>query len=489
MVSCDSYDVWCVHGLRIADEPVTTAESTSSQTTFSTRVSTTSTASTIGFEAASATIDSVASTSTAVPAEGGIPTVATIGLIAGAAAILLVIGAFAAFFYRRKAQKKIAAAYGKTEDEKHGHGHGISYDEKVDDVPTPTSSERAPRISLRPVTQFLPNLMTTAPAAAVATTATTTSLSPFAPAPTPAPAPAPQQMATSPTGLSASETRKAPPPALTLISTKDASSAPSTGGFTTAPLVAPAFPSPTGSNFTDAPNTPIVIPGTAVLNNPVHRVQMDFKPSMGDELELRAGALVRLLHEYDDGWALCIRLDRSQQGVCPRTCLSQRPVKPRPTGPPGSPPQARPRPQSPSVQIRAYSPVGPRSQSPQQYRPHSPAMSRPQSPAMMRPQSPGMGYVKPQYRPAGDNKVESVPSTPTMTSAPSSPISRASPPPSLRAGPPQITVSEAPESRPQSPVAAQFAPVKPSPLHNEQRVSVVVVEEVQQQQQTAFHAM
>lgn len=34
----------------------------------------------------------------------------------------------------------------------------------------------------------------------------------------------------------------------------------------------------------------------------VHRVQLDFKPSMEDELEIRAGQLVRLLHEYDDGW-------------------------------------------------------------------------------------------------------------------------------------------------------------------------------------------
>lgn len=50
--------------------------------------------------------------------------------------------------------------------------------------------------------------------------------------------------------------------------------------------------------------------------------------------------------------ALCIRMDRSQQGVCPRTCLSARPVKPRarppgvgpgPRGPPPmGPPQGRP---------------------------------------------------------------------------------------------------------------------------------------------------
>jgi hypothetical protein len=36
--------------------------------------------------------------------------------------------------------------------------------------------------------------------------------------------------------------------------------------------------------------------------NNVHRVQLDFKPSMQDELGLNAGQLVRMLHEYDDGW-------------------------------------------------------------------------------------------------------------------------------------------------------------------------------------------
>lgn len=34
----------------------------------------------------------------------------------------------------------------------------------------------------------------------------------------------------------------------------------------------------------------------------VFRVQLDFKPSMEDELEIRAGQLVRCIHEYDDGW-------------------------------------------------------------------------------------------------------------------------------------------------------------------------------------------
>lgn len=34
----------------------------------------------------------------------------------------------------------------------------------------------------------------------------------------------------------------------------------------------------------------------------VHRIQLDFKPTLDDELGLHAGDLVRLLHEYDDGW-------------------------------------------------------------------------------------------------------------------------------------------------------------------------------------------
>jgi hypothetical protein len=71
-------------------------------------------------------------------------------------------------------------------------------------------------------------------------------------------------------------------------------------------------PSPTGTDFSEAselPGTPVQTNGASAIaaaggpaNSAVHRVQLDFKPSMGDELELTAGQLVRLLHEYDDGW-------------------------------------------------------------------------------------------------------------------------------------------------------------------------------------------
>ncbi|KAK8042418.1 variant SH3 domain-containing protein [Apiospora phragmitis] len=169
-----------------------------------------------------------------------------------------------------------------------------------------------------------------------------------------------------------------------------------------APLPLPSLvsqPSPTGTEFSFTSVAPGQSPGPSQSANAiaaaggpahstVHRVQLDFKPSLEDEMELKAGQLVRLLHEYDDGWALCIRLDRSQQGVVPRTCLSTRPVKPRPAG---GPPGAR---NGPPI-IPNRGPVGPprgqRPMTPQGGRPQSPAMmSRPQSPAMMRPQSPAM---------------------------------------------------------------------------------------------------
>ncbi|KAI0098317.1 hypothetical protein GGR51DRAFT_565770 [Nemania sp. FL0031] len=210
-------------------------------------------------------------------------------------------------------------------------------------------------------------------------------------------------------------------------------------------------PSPTGTDFSMSSVAPGQSPGPsksaaaiAQAGGPpvtaVHRVQLDFKPSMDDELELQAGQLVRILHEYDDGWALCIYLNRSRQGVVPRTCLSTRPVKPRPavgpTGPrnggipvnpsgprgpgPYSPnyqpgPQGRPespmrpmngRPQSPA-QMRPYSPAGGRPMSPHTGRPASPAGGPPMSPGP-RAQSPGPRQQRPQS-PNGMNRRHSPP--------------------------------------------------------------------------------
>ena len=61
------------------------------------------------------------------------------------------------------------------------------------------------------------------------------------------------------------------------------------------------IPSPAGTEFSMTPGSPGSFTNGPPPSN-VHRIQLDFKPSMDDELELRAGQLVRLLHEYDDGW-------------------------------------------------------------------------------------------------------------------------------------------------------------------------------------------
>lgn len=67
-------------------------------------------------------------------------------------------------------------------------------------------------------------------------------------------------------------------------------------------------PTPKSLSFGTAAAVPVTaVNGSAVPPVPrgpnnVHRVQLDFKPSMDDELELRSGQLVRMLHEYDDGW-------------------------------------------------------------------------------------------------------------------------------------------------------------------------------------------
>lgn len=66
---------------------------------------------------------------------------------------------------------------------------------------------------------------------------------------------------------------------------------------------------PKSTKFGTAAAVPVVAASAASTAPPmprgpnnVHRVQLDFKPSMDDELELKSGQLVRMLHEYDDGW-------------------------------------------------------------------------------------------------------------------------------------------------------------------------------------------
>ncbi|KAK4188275.1 hypothetical protein QBC35DRAFT_208303 [Podospora australis] len=175
----------------------------------------------------------------------------------------------------------------------------------------------------------------------------------------------------------------------------------------------PVPPSPSGTEYSMHSMAPGQRPGPSVSaaeiaadggpsQSTVHRVQLDFKPTLPDELGLHVGQLVRLLHEYDDGWALCIRLDRSHQGVVPRTCLSTRPVKPRPAQGGGRLPVNPSYHQGPAVPSKdaGYNPQsqqrGPGRPNPSS-RPHSPISGFPAVPygggrADTRSASPGSFY-------------------------------------------------------------------------------------------------
>ena len=282
--------------------------------------------------------------------------------------VVLAIGALAGliFFCLRRRRKHRNEAYNRANDEKVGFGNegaaaGLG---RSASVQTSTTSATAPRLSLRPVTQFLPDLAAqrksgnnmaaangqlrhnapnstdTGAEKAVVDNLPNNPANPFgnhaemseklpiqsnpespanpfgnhaetdrqlteaSPEPDVVP-PAPLRIRTpTPDGKAAAagvgiaavgvaggmaaERQNVPKP-LNLSPNRGAS--PATNGI----------PSPAASDISTTP----VSPGTFANGPPpsnVHRIQLDFKPSMDDELELRAGQLVRLLHEYDDGW-------------------------------------------------------------------------------------------------------------------------------------------------------------------------------------------
>ncbi|EED21490.1 SH3 domain protein [Talaromyces stipitatus ATCC 10500] len=255
----------------------------------------------------------------------------------------------------------------------------------------------------------------------------------------------------------------------------------------------PRTPSPeyvegTGSR----PQSPVV-GGASVVSN-VHRVQMDFTPSLADEMELRAGQLVRLLKSYDDGWTQCSSMDGSVKGIAPRTCLSARPLQPRrppgsggpngpgPRGPPvmgpnglngrpmspagsgmGPPPQMRGAPPRFYNDGRPMTPTGsgmpqfppppgtPRSMSPgpgrgsiDVPRPLTPGGSRPASPAGGRSRSNSASVAQTGGRPPVHRGSQSplAPPTGPLPGPPAQPVQTPTGPPA----PPQVQVNGRPES-------------------------------------------
>ncbi len=96
------------------------------------------------------------------------------------------------------------------------------------------------------------------------------------------------------------------------------------------PLFAQVPPSPAGTEYSMHSMAPGQSPGPsasaaaiAAAGGPsqstVHRVQLDFKPTLADEMGLRAGQLVRLLHEYDDGWVCHPHTFKTAPSLHPKT--------------------------------------------------------------------------------------------------------------------------------------------------------------------------
>lgn len=345
------------------------------------------------------TAGSTGPSSTSDPSSDGSDSGASAGVKAGIAfgvlGGVLIVALIVYFIFSRR--KKNAAASPENGSEKFDTASSASRA-----IPM-QSNNQAPRISLRPVTQFFPTLggdkptskeqgagLSIGAAARHRTPSPRFSRTPNSPNPFDRPATSQSTRSANPFETFAERpvspisqeismySRRSPSP----VSNRSVAGVVMTSGTRqtsmhadihdmdfTLPPPSRGAPSPTGTEFSISSVTPGTnVPpssGAAAIaaaggprNTSVHRVQLDFKPTLEDELELNAGELVRLLHEYDDGWALCIRLDRSRQGVVPRTCLSTRPVKPR--APPGASRNGPPiRPSSPT---RPRTATGPRSQ-------------------------------------------------------------------------------------------------------------------------------
>lgn len=268
------------------------------------------------------------------------------GLAIGIIAIIALAAGLIFFCWRRQ---KTAKAHEELMDEKHGsfadagarrvEAGGKRDSTMTERVPASIRSTRtastAPRLSLRPVTQFLPNL-TEQPRANGNTL--DVSAAGVSEKPRSAWEREPARAAQNPfadgdaTMLSEKQARPDSPPSNPFDEPegkKSSDSQGSAGGISAATTAVGAAaaaaaaqkkhspksswegsepPTPKSTKFGTAAAVPVAAAGAARDVPPprgpnnVHRVQLDFKPSMDDELELRSGQLVRMLHEYDDGW-------------------------------------------------------------------------------------------------------------------------------------------------------------------------------------------
>lgn len=301
------------------DSTVPLVAATSSVEVTATPASTNALATAATVAAASATsIVPDASTSS-----GGMTAGAKAGLAIG---IVLVIGAIvtAIFFC---IQRRKSAQRQRLEDEKSHERNDIFAANRAPSTRSVRTMSTAPRLSLRPVTQFLPGFGDNRNATSAARSAPSHSAwerpmtgndhnkeNPFgnhAEAVDPVNAAGPPVIqATGPGGEVMAGTAAAGAVVGLARGASKRGNGPKPLDFTQKlPEIGQPSPSGTEFSFSEAPGTPVPTAGAAAIaaaggpqNAMVHRVQLDFKPSMEDELEIHAGQLVRVLHEYDDGW-------------------------------------------------------------------------------------------------------------------------------------------------------------------------------------------
>ena len=303
-------------------------------------------------------------------ADSGTSAGAKAGIAFGVLGGVLLVGLLVFFLFNRRRKQAAERQQLDSDDEKL---HGAMGAGRTPFEPTSNRSDpKAPRISLRPVTQFLPNwngfdkraskgaALSLAPAAAAATarapggsawdrpstSQSTNPANPFGNQAERVPEPiAEEQSFSRPTSPPAAVNEKSPAfagapaqdpltangPAIAAGAVAGTAAAAGIGAaamsrktsmrrggpknvdLTLPPNPAMAPTSPAGTEFSITSVSPGYAPppsnGAAAIaaaggpqNSSVHRVQLDFKPTLEDEMQLRSGELVRLLHEYDDGW-------------------------------------------------------------------------------------------------------------------------------------------------------------------------------------------
>jgi hypothetical protein len=272
------------------------------------------------------------------------------GLAIGILLAVAIVAAGVLFLYWRK--KKAIDEDEKSHNEKAAFGADAapmasSFLSPPPPTTTTTTSSRvvssAPMLDLRPMSHLMPELMgqrksqgnplstLNVPAGAVAADVGRSLTPPQSGSPSERPANTPNEKVenpfSDPTNPFGDEQAKAVSPALsgpTLPASSPSMPAPLNvqkagppvaGGAGTAAAAAAAGAGAAVAAIATAkpPGSPASVHSAALSQssvggappNNVHRVQLDFKPSMEDELELVSGQLVRILHEYDDGWVSC----------------------------------------------------------------------------------------------------------------------------------------------------------------------------------------